>query len=61
MQDYKGKRLNYQNKTFVIQSVLVLKNGYSILGFYEKDGAIPAHSHIVEIRLEISEFMRLLI
>lgn len=59
MEVFRGKRIKYNNRIFRIQSVLQLKDHFSILGFYEKGGIIPPNSHIVELKLSKEHFMRL--
>lgn len=58
MQELNGKRVFYKNKVFKVQSVLKLKDKYSILGFWEKNGSIPKNSHVVQIEVkDLSELI----
>lgn len=52
MQDLTGKRVFYKNKVFKVQSILKLKDKYSILGFWEKGGVVPKNSHVVQIEVK---------
>lgn len=47
--DFNKKIILVNEKKFLIQNVLVLKNKVSVLGFYLKDDVIPKGSHVVEV------------
>lgn len=52
-------RIKYKEKTLKVQSINKLGDKFSILGFWEKKGAIPKNSHVIHLLLKEEEFTRL--
>lgn len=55
MQDLKGKIIIHQEKEFLVSSVLLLTTKVNLLGFYLKDGKVPAGSHVAQIEISLDQ------
>lgn len=53
--EFKSKIILVNEKEFLIQNVLILKNKVSVLGFYLKEKIVPKGSHVVEVNFSSVE------